>query len=244
MTGMRLTRQLPTMILCILAGVAGAIATHLLSGERAVAKEVLRVDLGPADALLLSGKDGPMTIRNEAGRIAWGDAAASRAYAIGCIHIDRIMKGLLASERYAFERQKFDEEARGQGEEFEKRSKELQDKFPDPKPGDPNFDEARTGFLALQVEYEKWMAQIQRIQSKHMAEQVEKAYRDLVAATEVVAARGGVDLVYRFMPADRDFGSQELADAMVQVQARPFLKYPSGIDLTDEVMKELALPRE
>ncbi len=237
-------KPIRTFGLCLVAGAAGAVTTQFFSASPAIATRSLPADLGPADALLLSGKDGQLAVRNAAGRISWSDAATARAYAVGCVHIDRIMKGLLASERYSSERQKFDDEARGQGEEFEKRSKDLQDKYPDPKPADPNFEDARKAFLTLQGEYEQWMGQIQRIQSKHMAEQVEKAYRDVVAATEVVAQRGGVDLVYRFMPPEREFGSQELADAMLQVQARPFLKYPAGIDLTDEVAKELALPAE
>ncbi len=227
-----------------MAGVAGALATELISPRAAVAVRALPADLGPADALILSGKEGTMSLRNESGRVAWADAATARSYAVGCVHIDKIMKGLLGSERYSAERKKFDDEAQSQGEEFEKKSKDLQSTYPDPKPGDPNFEDARKAFLTLQAEYEQWMREIQRIQSKHMAEQVEKAYRDVIAATEVVAQRGGVDLVYRFMPPDREFGSQELADAMLQVQARPFLKYPAGIDLTDEVAKELALPAE
>jgi Skp family chaperone for outer membrane proteins len=233
-----------TISMCAVAGAAGALVAVLLAPAPAIALNPLPTDLGPADALILAGKSGSMSVRNESGRMAWADGASSRAYAVGCVHIDRVMKGLLASERYASERAKFDEEARGQGEEFERKGKELHDKYPDPKPADPNFEEARSAFMMLQSEYEKWMQQIQRIQSKHMAEQVERAYRDVVAATEVVAARGGVDLVYRFMPPEREFGSLELSDAMLQVQVRPFLRLPAGIDLTDEVVKELALPAE
>ncbi len=237
-------KSLSTRALCVLAGVTGAMAALLMAPTPAIATRALPADLGPADAMILSGKAGTISLRNEGGRVAWADAASARAYAIGCVHIDRVMKGLLASERYTSEREKFDDEAKSQGEEFERRGKELHDKFPDPKPSDPNFEEAKSAFLTLQAEYEKWMQAMQRIQSKHMAEQIERAYRDVVAATDVVAARGGVDLVYRFMPPEREFGSVDLGDAMMQVQARPFIKIPAGIDLTDEVLKELALPAD
>ena len=235
-------RPLCTTIVCsVVAGVAGAIATLSLLGSPAGATRILPSDLGPADALILTGKDAPLTLSAQAGRLSWSDAPTARAYSVGCVHVDRVMKGILSSERFASERQKFDDEARSQGGEFEQRNKALQEKYPDIKPGDANFDQARSEFAALQGEYEKWFGALQKIQSKHMAEQVEQAYRELATALDVVAERKQVDFVYRFVPPERAFDSVELSDAMMQVQSRPFLRYPAAIDITEEVVKELGL---
>lgn len=230
------------VIVALIGGVAGSLATQVFSGTPAAAVRTLPADLGPADGLILAGKDGALTARNEGMRISWGENPGSRAYSVGCVHIDKIMKALLASERFAADRQKFDEEARSQGEEFEKRSKDLQAKYPEAKPTDPNFEEAKKEFVVLQSEYERWLASIQKIQSKHMAEQIEKAYRDLSDALEIVADRKSIDFVYRFVPPSNPFGSTDLADAMMQVQARPFLRYPASTDITEDVVKELGLP--
>ena len=238
-------RNLCTTVVCsMLAGGIGAVATLSLSGSPANATRILPIDVGPADALILSGKDSPLTVRNQGGRIGWSESPSARAYSVACVHTDRVMKGILSSERFAGERQKFDDEARVQGGEFEQRSKTLQEKYPDVKPGDATFDQARHEFATLQGEYEKWFATLQKIQSKHMAEQVERAYRELTEALNVVSERKQVDFVYRFTPPERAFDSVELSDAMMQVQARPFLRYPAAIDITEDVVKELGLPSQ
>lgn len=226
----------------LVAGMVGAFLALSLSGTPAVATRILPADLGPADALILTGPNGPVTVTNQGGRMAWAESPTARAYSVGCVFIDPVMKGILSSDRFASERKTFDEEAKSQGEEFEHRSKTLQEKYPDIKPDDPNFADARRDFTALQGEYEQWLAALQKIQSKHMAEQVQKAYRELLAALDIVAERKKIDFVYRFIPPDRPFEAFELSDAMMQVQARPFLKYPAATDITEDVVKELGLP--
>ncbi|MSR69347.1 MAG: hypothetical protein EXS17_03260 [Phycisphaerales bacterium] len=235
-------RQICTTVICsMIAGVVGAIATLSLSGSPANATRIWPSDLGPADALILTGKDAALTVTNQSGRMAWSDSPSARAYSVGCVHTDRVMKGILSSERFTVERQKFDDEARSQGEEFEQRSKTLQDRYPAVKPGDSTFEQAKQEFALLQGEYEKWFATLQKIQSKHMAEQVEMAYRELTAALDVVAERKQVDFVYRFIPPERAFDSVELSDAMMQVQLRQFLRYPAAVDLTEDLVKEIGI---
>lgn len=227
----------------LIAGMTGAFVALSISGTPAVATHVLAADLGPAEALILSAKEGDaLTLTNQQGRISWSDSATARSYSVACVCVDRLMKGILSSDRYITDRTKFEEEALSQREEFDRRNKELQTRYPGIKPDDAQFEEAKRAFVALQSEYEKWFTSVQKIQSKHMAEQVEKAYRELLVALDVVAERKKIDLVYRFLPQDRPFESVELADAMMQVQSRPFLRYPTAIDITDEVFKELGTP--
>lgn len=231
----------------LIAGMTGAFIALSISGTPAVATHLLATDLGPAEALILSAKagdplTGPLTLTNQGGRISWSDSATARAYSVACVCVDRLMKGILSSDRFMNERKKFDEEALSQREEFDRRNKELQTRYPGIKPDDAQFEEAKRAFVALQSEYEQWFASVQRIQSKHMAEQVEKAYRELLVALDVVAERKKIDFVYRFIPHDRPFEAVELADAMMQVQARPFLRYPAATDITDEIFKEMGMP--
>jgi hypothetical protein len=61
---------------------------------------------------------------------------------------------------------------------------------------------------------------------------------------DVVADRRKIDLVYRFIPSQTPFESQDLGNAMVQVQGRTFLRAPEQIDLTADVLKELNLPSD
>ena len=62
-----------------------------------------------------------------------------------------------------------------------------------------------------------------------------------MTAVDVVADRQKIDVVYRFIPAATQFESAQLGDAMVQVQARTFLRAPESLDITADVMKELGL---
>ncbi len=226
----------------LLAGMLGAFLALSVSGTPAVAMRMLPTDLGPADAMILSGKDGNVTVTNQEGRLSWSDSPSSRAYSVACVYIDPILKGILSGDRFSNDRSKFDEEAKIQGQEFERKSKALQEKYPDLKQGDAAYESARGEYKALQGEYEKWMTALQKVQSKHMAEQVEKAYGELIAAVDIVAERKKIDFVYRFIPPARAFESSELASAMMQVQARTFLRSPSGTDISEDVIKELGLP--
>jgi hypothetical protein len=76
------------------------------------------------------------------------------------------------------------------------------------------------------------------------AGQIERAYRDLIAAVEVVAERRRIDLVFRFIPTDNEFQAISPPQAYTGIHARIALKYPPGLDVTDEVMEELALEVE
>lgn len=238
------------MLACAACGAAGGLvgATVALSVRPADAQqERATVELGPADALLLAAPRGaaadatPLTLRNGLGRLSWGSEPGSRAYSMGLVHVDRILKGIIQSDRFIADRMKFDEQAREAREEFERRFKAFEEKYPNPDPKSPEFEQIQREFAALQGEAQAWAARIQDIQSKLAAEQVEKAYREMISAVEVVADRRTVDLVYRFLPASKPFDALSLPDAMLQVQSRTMLRYPESIDLTDDVVRELGL---
>jgi len=238
------------MLACALCGAIGGLVGALvaLSARPAVAQqERAAVELGPADALLLAAPRGaatdapPLAIRNGIGRLSWGSEPGSRAFSIGLVHVDRILKGIIQSDRFIADRMKFDEQAREAREEFERRFKAFEEKYPSPDPKSPDFEQIQREFAALQNEAQVWAARIQDIQSKLAAEQVEKAYREMISAVEVVGDRRAVDIVYRFLPASKPFDALSLPDAMLQVQSRTMLRYPDSIDITDDVVRELGL---
>jgi hypothetical protein len=238
------------MLACALCGAIGGLAGAMvaLTARPAVAQEGrAAVELGPADALLLAAPAGaaadapPLTLRNGLGRLSWGSEPGSRAFSIGLVHVDRILKGIIQSDRFIADRMKFDEQAREAREEFERRFKAFEEKYPNPDPKSPDFEQVQREFAALQNEAQAWAARIQDIQSRLAAEQVEKAYKEMISAVEVVADRRAVDIVYRFLPASKPFEALSLPDAMLQVQSRTMLRYPDSIDITDDVVRELGL---
>ncbi|MSR17758.1 MAG: hypothetical protein EXS00_01075 [Phycisphaerales bacterium] len=226
-------------IVLAIAGMLGAAAVILVSPARSVVWE--KVSLGPADEVILSGTPDPLTVTSQSARLAWSADATARAYSAGVMHLDRVMRALLQSERFEASRIKLKEEADSQNAEFEQRFKEFQEKYGASDPKSPNFPEGKQEYEQLRREYEQWMKGIQSIQAKLAVEQIEAAYREILLAVEVVSEHRKIDSVLRFIPASKDFDSGSVADAMLQIHARTFLRVPEGIDITEEVMKEMAL---
>jgi Skp family chaperone for outer membrane proteins len=196
--------------------------------------------LGPASSLELEGEK-PLVIRNEEGRIAWNDEATSRAWSIGAVHIDRIIKEMIQSEVYSGERQDLEDELREVDSEFSDRQKAIQDEFGDIAEDDPNFPEAQSRMQGLMQEYQQFAQMAQGRMAQLQAEQLERSYRDLIEAVEVVADKAQIDLVYRYIPTSEPFITASVEQAMLQIQMRPFLRYPDSIDLTTKVLEELDL---
>jgi Skp family chaperone for outer membrane proteins len=196
--------------------------------------------LGPASSLELEG-DKPLVIRNEEGRIAWNDEATSRAWSIGAVHIDRIIKEMIQSEVYSGERQDLEGELRELDSEFSDRQKSIQDEFGEIGEEDPNFPEAQSRMQALMQEYQQFAQMAQGRMAQLQAEQLERSYRDLIEAVEVVADKAQIDVVYRYIPTSEPFMNSSVEQAMLQIQMRPFLRYPDSIDLTTKVLEELDL---
>jgi Skp family chaperone for outer membrane proteins len=86
-----------------------------------------------------------------------------------------------------------------------------------------------------------WLENTRRRDEKLGAEQFERAYRELIAAVETISEKESIDLVFRFYPTEDAFESERVSDALAQIQARTFLKYPKSIDITSDVMKALNL---
>jgi Skp family chaperone for outer membrane proteins len=217
------------------------LAAHLAAPRMADARATPAADLGPAQAVLLEGKDGALKLVNSGGRPGWGEEATSKAWAIGSVHVDKVLKKLLDNKSYNEERGRFDEEAKKQGEEFQKEMESLKQQYGSKAKDDPDFPKGQAAVQALFERYQKWNAGMQAAQGKLMAEQVEKAYRELTTAVDTVCERRHIDVVYRCIPTGLPFESQDLGGAMIQVQSRTFLRAPESIDLTTDVMKELNL---
>ena len=205
------------------------------------ARAVNMADLGPAQNILLESKDGVLTLRNEANHLAFGDQPTSRVWSCAAVHLDKVLKKLLANTRFMDERSQFEEAAKKQGADFERQLEAIKGKYGDMPKDSPDLSKGKEEMQALYGQYQKWNEGVSASQSKLMAGQVESAYKELVTAVDVVADRQKIDVVYRFIPAATPFESAQLGDAMVQVQARTFLRAPESLDITAEVMKELGL---
>ena len=201
----------------------------------------LAEELGPADALLLNGTKGELTLTNNEGRVSWSNQETSRAWAIGAVNLSSVLPKLLQRDTYTEEMNELESVALEQNAEFEKSFTDLQNEYGDITPDDPKYPEAQQRAQALMAQYKEWQQTTLQIRAKKAAEQLESAYREVIEAVEVVADNQQIDMVYRFIPTSEEFNSDIPENAAEQIRLRTLLRYPDQIDITANVSEELGL---
>ena len=218
---------------------------HLLGSASAPAlaagPEADRV--GPYSSIALGEGDSELVLRNRGGRLAWDDTDYAQVISIAFVHVGKAMGPLLEAERYLEERERLEEQIREIDEELVARMEAFREAHAGDDPVEET-DELRQAREALVREYDAWTRERARRMGRLGASQIESAYRDVVAAVEVVADRLGIDVVLRFIRPETEFQAQGPQQAYIAVRARIALKYPEALDITDLVLEELALEIE
>jgi len=204
-----------------------------------------REHLGPAGTLtLVDAQDDPLVLRNTDGRLAWAAGDHARVLSIAFVHVGKAMGPLLESREYRDEYGALEAELREHDEELAAAMFAFREEHKDVQPDGPDAAEVQQAFQAMRQRRDQLRLHSTRRLGALATEHIERAYRDLVAAVEVVAGQRGIDLVYRFIPTGNGFQALGPAQAYTSIRARIALKYPPGLDITDEVMEELALEVE
>jgi len=229
-------------IVAIAALLIAVIALLANTGGAPVANATVETpeDLGPADRLILAGED-QLVVSNRENRIGWGERPTSRVWSIGAVHIDRVIKLLLQSETYTGERDDLEADLMELDAEFTSRAEEMQQEYADITEEDPEFPEAQQRMQAMMQEYQSFAQGAQARMGQLQTQQLERGYREMVEAIEVVADKMDIDIVQRFIPTAEPFGTTMVEQAMLQIQLRAFLRYPDAIDITEEILEELDL---
>ncbi|MDA1261410.1 MAG: OmpH family outer membrane protein [Planctomycetota bacterium] len=200
----------------------------------------LRQDLGPADALVLSGKS-DLRITNADGRISWSDQPSSRTFSIATVHVGRILGALLQSDKYTSEKSELSSQMEKKAEEFEARYTAMLEKAKGIDKDSPEFPTAREEFESFQQEYAAWNSEVEKLMSEMSTRHYQTAYADLREAVEVVSDRRKIDLVMRFIPASDKIVSGDELSIGQQLMARTFLRSPDSIDITEDILTEMNL---
>ena len=242
-------RRIIYSLLAVLAVAQAAILFNTSTGQQAWAHaRAIFEDVGPATAVRLVDEEDSsakeVVLRNDGGQFRFGESAHSTAYSVGFVHVGKALSPLLDSETMQEARESLDEELTAKDEDLRSRMQAFEEENRDVKPDSPNFEEVRERYRVLLEEVQQWQMEKMGRRDKLIAEQVEQAYRDVVAAVDVVAESNGVDVVYRFVPTDDEFQATSPAAAYESIRARVVIKYPEGLDLTDQVLEELDLEVE
>ena len=214
-------------------------------GRHAVAADDPWADqLGPAETLTLVDKDHRLVLRNQAGRLSWGDSDHARAYSIGFVYVDKAIGPLLKAEQYAEERDHLEEEIRATDKELDASIAAFMEEHRDLDRDGSLAEDVARAYQQLVQARERWRLERARRRGRLTADHMERAFRDIVAAVEVVADRLDIDIVWRFVPTADAFPGGTPPQASMAIGARLVLQYPEALDITDEVLHELALEVE
>jgi len=212
------------------------------NGSLAAADPVTAGDqLGPAETLTLVEDEKQLVLRNRGDRLAWSDSDHARAYSIAFVHVGRAVGPLMEAQEYEEELVRLREELQSRDQEMTERIAAFLEENREVEPDDPRAPEIQRAYQMMLQQLERVRMEGAQRLDQLRAGHVEQAYRDLVAAVEVVAQRRQIDIVLRFVPTANDFQAQGLAAAYTSVRARVALKYPEALDITDAVLEELAL---
>ena len=198
-------------------------------------------ELGPASAVTFDGTP-ELRLTNSGGRAAWGEGAARRAWGVASVDVGILMTALMESPRIKSVLEPLQEEGRKQDEEFRRRWADLNQRMeaaPDEAAGQAIVGEAE----AFQQEVRAWQAEFTKRFESANFEAHAAAWTELREAAELVAERSGADIVLK-SPAPGDPLRAGDSDFLAtQVRARTLVRAPDGLDITDEVLKELNLAR-
>jgi hypothetical protein len=198
--------------------------------------------LGPVGSLTLAGADDDLLVlRNTDGRLAWSDNDYARSFSVAFVHVGQAMGPLLEADEYVEEYKELDTELRERYADFSESIDAFRKEHQDITPDDPEMAQVHQTLQAMLQQREQMRVVAARRLGQLASDHIELAYRDLVAAVEVVADRRNIDIVYRFIPTGNDFNAANPPQSYTGVRARIVLKYPEKLDITDEVMEELAL---
>jgi Skp family chaperone for outer membrane proteins len=232
------------VIYSLLAALAAVNGVFVLSstGRTAFAEaSAWLADLGPADSLKLSDGDKELVLRNKKSRLSWGEGEFRQTYTIAFIDISKVLNPLMDAAALKEDREKLDKELQGTETDYKSKldafGEEIKNLDRQSPEGQAKLAEARKVYQ----EYMEWGQKSMEQRNKLHAQQLEKSYKELVSAVDVVSEKLGVDIVLRFIPTEKDFTAEDPESALTEIRLRTAVKYPNALDITSEVMEELSI---
>lgn len=196
--------------------------------------------LGPAEAVKLVEDGKETTVRSKSGRLAWGDGEFRQTYTVGFVDIGRALNPLMEAGDMKEERENLRKELEAVEKDYQTRLEEFGQQLRGLDQNSPEFREKYEAATKLYEEYQQWGRDIalkrrDELDVKHL----QRAYKEMTNAVNIVADRLGVDIVLRFIPAEQEFKAINAEQALTEIRLRAAVKHPDKLDITSEVLEEL-----
>ena len=197
--------------------------------------------LGPADAVVLAGSDGDLTVTNSDGRMSWGDKKTSTVWSVGFMETGKALSQLLQADHYMEAREELNAELAQSIVETRNALEAVKVQAQSLEPDDPNTGALRQKWEQLYDEFQKLQQLAADARAALLADQMQESYAEIIEAVNVVSERAQVDMVLRFIPPDGEFEQGNPDSTIMQIRLRSALRLPEQLDITDEVLAELGL---
>jgi len=225
----------------------GGLGDPAISGSAAVAAPTGSTgdDTGVDSLTLTATGDAPdVILRNHAGRLAWGKSAHDRAYSVAYVYIGAVLKQLMQSEEMQEDRERLLGDLNDKDADFRQRLQDLGERLQGLDASGDEWKRVRKEGEDVYEQYMGWQQEAMTERGKLDAAHLERAYREMIEAVQVVGDRMDIDTIYRFIPTDEPFEADNPEQAMVSIRLRTALRYPDDLDVTDQVLEELSLEIE
>jgi Skp family chaperone for outer membrane proteins len=211
------------------------------SGRSAFAetRDFLADVLGPAESVKLLDGEKEVEIKAKGGRVTWGSGDFRQAYSVGFVDISRALNPLMEAPQFADERKTLADELDAKEKEYQERLDAFGKDIEGKDRNDPAVQETIKEAQAVYQEYLEWGRGAVERRNEIDVKQMQAAYKELTSAVDVVAQKLGVDIVLRFIPTEKEFTATDAEGALTEIRLRTAVKYPSGLDITSEVLEEL-----
>lgn len=206
--------------------------------------------IGPAAALELidvdddaddDGEDKRLVVRNDAGRIAWGEHPTSRALSMAVVQAGPIVKDMLMRPQFAEELKVLQRESDDEQNAWVTKMGDVSKKLEGLNRSSPEYRQIYDEYQRLHKEYTTWRDSFIKRRDAVAAKQVTAVYDELVAAVDIVAKRLDIDIVMQARSPSDELSQTDYSKAGWDIALRTILKFPESIDITEQVRDELGI---
>ena len=168
-------------------------------------------------------------------------SAADPGPTIAVCAVPTLINELMASDRFAPEREELTEERQAEIEELRREIADLEDELRALDQNDPTARDVQLEWRRLGSELARATRAAQRAYDELYIDQIKRAYTLARSSANAVADALGFD--YVLSTGDpREELTDASADALLrQITARPVVRSPEGVDITDDVRRDLNL---
>lgn len=165
--------------------------------------------------------------------------ADRQEHPIAVCAIPSIVNQLMQSERFAPVRENLLPDVRDRLRDIREEMQDIREDLEGASPDDPDAQASARQFRTLSRELAELQQQLVNAVERKTAEQIAECFALARSSASAVAEDLGFDYVISTGDPDEDLNTDATEVTLRQITARPVVKFPRGVDITDDVRDDL-----